>query len=76
MIAWVARQSWAGLTFSKCDVLKVNPHRSRVRHLEGGFAKIGSIGLVPNEAIRKNPKAGSPSAIERLSDKRTSGQDE
>lgn len=76
MIAWVARQSWAGLMFSKCEVLKVNPKRSRVKYLEGGFAKIGSIALVPNAAIRKHAMAGSPSAIEPVSAIRTDGHDE
>lgn len=63
MIAYVARQSWAGLTFSKCEVVKVNPKRSRVRFLEGGLAPIGSERLVPNDAIRKSAKPGSPSAV-------------
>ena len=66
-IAYVACQSWAGLTFSKVEVLKVNPKRSRVHHLEGGYARIGSVGLVPNGAIRKNAKRGSPSAIADVS---------
>ena len=63
VIAYVARQSWAELTFSKCEVVKVNPKRSRVRFLEGGIAPTGSERLVPNEAIRKSAKPGSPSAI-------------
>ena len=64
IIAWVAREAWGGLAFSKCEVIKINPKRSRVRMLEGGVGLTpGETLLVPNEELRISAKKGSPSAI-------------